>query len=572
MISQAPKFDLTDVNPGDPLSLPELPMPRDSHLLPPASRALLRAARAGCRYIQPAERPADDEDKDIRDGEDGAELPAYDRTFSTAKWTALPRHMEPPEVEFLAKRRPGLPSLYGVATGSALDGSQPNPMRKTKFKKVDPATGNILVYEALVPEGHKVEGEISEDAELLPENNDAPVIEESPAPGTFVEGVGVVDHEGVVVAEPEASMVAVVTKKRFPPPPKRKKGFGKGRRKKVMFAPGEGAPPSSAPETGENAAPTEVSAQDANAAATGMDGVSADGATLQDEEDEEEGDDSDEEESGVDFKSPNPSAVADPEAANKQQIPTPSAEPSIKPEPTPLPEDISSNQERPPSNPPQEPLPSAELPRESQEQLPTVTSPPAPPPPQNDQAEIPHPDNSQPQPQDQEQDQEQISQPLPPKKSKSPPAPAPDIPHREDDKPEPKQENDKKEDTRPQDTPHVDDPAPIPQQSEAPPEPEPSKEPSPQPAQPRVSPRPQDTEQNPIPQKTVQPAEPAEEKPIEAPKKDEHTEEGEVDLLGSLAASLETPKHSKEDTSQSQNDTNDKQEEKGEAKDVEMTG
>ncbi|CAI7575568.1 unnamed protein product [Penicillium glandicola] len=241
--SQAPKPDDSEFGvqgPGGGPTLPELPMPRDSQLLPPTSRALLRAARAGCIHIRQGSRAPDDEEKSVVDAEDSASASHMaDRSFTTRKWMTLPKHLEPAEVEFLAKRRPGLSSLYGATAGT--DGSASGPMRRTKFQKVDPETGNISIYEAWVPEGHRIEGEVTGDLQTIVEQSQVPVKPEAPAPGTVVEGVGIVNAEGVVVAE--AGSAAVMTPpKRRPPPPKRKgKGIGKGRKKKVMFAPGEGA-------------------------------------------------------------------------------------------------------------------------------------------------------------------------------------------------------------------------------------------------------------------------------------------------------------------------------------------
>lgn len=276
-------------------------MPPDSHLLPAVSRALLRAARAGCIYVRQSGRSANDEDKEMADGEDqgaGAGHSA-DRSFTSRRWMTLSKNIEPPEPEFLAKRRPGLPSLYG---GTAVDGGASGPMRRTKFQKVDPETGNISIYEAWVPEGHRIEGEISGDVKTIAEQSEVPVKPETPAPGTVVEGVGVVNSEGVVVAE--AGSAAVMTPpKRRPPPPKRKgKGIGRGRKKKVMFAPGEGADAAAvhgtAPSTGGGA----------DEAKEGPEGsqVSVDQSGQdEDEEDGEEGEESDEgDESMMDAKTP----------------------------------------------------------------------------------------------------------------------------------------------------------------------------------------------------------------------------------------------------------------------------
>ncbi|GAB1211263.1 hypothetical protein ATERTT37_000376 [Aspergillus terreus] len=305
-VSQMPKSEESESimqGPGGKPTIPEHPMPRDSHLLTPTSRALLRAARAGCIYIRPAVKDPEDEEKETTDVEEQPVIQSAERSFVTRKWTTVPKHLEPPEVEFLAKRRPGLPSLYGAAA-AAVDGANASqPMRRTRFKKVDPATGNISIYEAWVPEGHKIEGEVTDDAQLAAESSQATVIPEAPAPGTVIEGVGVVNGEGVVVAE--AGSAAVMTPpKRRPPPPKRKaKGFGKGRRKKVMFAPGEGADASLVHGAGPGGTDgtTEGYAKDGDASQ-----MSADQPGQDDEDDDgEEGDESDEgEESMLDAKTP----------------------------------------------------------------------------------------------------------------------------------------------------------------------------------------------------------------------------------------------------------------------------
>ncbi|KAJ5531092.1 hypothetical protein N7527_004485 [Penicillium freii] len=304
--SQAPKPDDSEFGvqgPGGGPTLPELPMPRDSQLLPPISRALLRAARAGCIHIRQGSRTADDEEKSVADAEDsGSASHTADRSFTTRKWMTLPKHLEPAEVEFLAKRRPGLSSLYGATAGT--DGSASGPMRRTKFKKVDPETGNISIYEAWVPEGHRIEGEITGDLQTIAEQSQVPVKPEAPAPGTVVEGVGIVNAEGVVVAE--AGSAAVMTPpKRRPPPPKRKgKGIGKGRKKKVMFAPGEGADAATVhgvgPATGSGDGGVKREGQQ-DASHMSIDQAGQD----EDDEDGDEGDESDDgDDSMLDAKTP----------------------------------------------------------------------------------------------------------------------------------------------------------------------------------------------------------------------------------------------------------------------------
>ncbi|KAJ6032324.1 LYR family protein [Penicillium herquei] len=290
--------------PGGTARLPELAMPRDSQLLNASSRALLRAARAGCIYIHQSTHTPEDDEKDGGDLDDGTSgAHSTDHSFTSRKWMALPKHLEPAEVEFLAKRRPGLPSLYGGATAADGLSSGPGPMRRTKFKKTDPLTGKISIYEAWVPEGHRIEGEVTGDIQAIAEQTDGPVNSEMPAPGTVVEGVGVVNSEGVVVAEAGSASVMTPPKRR-PPPPKRKgKGIGKGRKKKVMFAPGEGADAAIVHGTPRDPVGTVEGRpkEDKDISQTPMDQSGQD----EDEDDGDDGDDSDEgDESMIDAKTP----------------------------------------------------------------------------------------------------------------------------------------------------------------------------------------------------------------------------------------------------------------------------
>lgn len=207
------------------LAWPELDMPRDSHLLSEMSQNLLRAARMP-QAKKAVTAPLMEDDKEPGEDEDAdGEL---DTGFIAKRWAVLPKDMEGPEPEFLAKRRKGLPSIHSGATG-AMGTSQ---MRKTKIRKLD-TSGNSSVLEVLVPDGQAVDGEIFED-ETSPT--------QAPAPGTVVEGVGVVNAEGLVIAG-DQGLPAVI--RRRPPPPKRKaKGPGRGRKKKVAFAGADGKPTS----------------------------------------------------------------------------------------------------------------------------------------------------------------------------------------------------------------------------------------------------------------------------------------------------------------------------------------
>lgn len=205
-------------------------MPRDYQLLPPVSQALLRAARSGEAIKKPAPQPLVEDEKGT--GEDDEAEGDVDTGFVAKRWAPVPRHLEQSEPEFLAKRRRGLPSAYNGAQGQ---NGTTGPMRKTKVRKLD-LEGNAAVLEVLVPEGQKVDGEVFEKETKLTE---------APAPGTVVEGVGVANAEGIVVAGdtvvpplPPLPPPPPPPRRRPPPPKRRPKGPGRGRKKKVAFASG----------------------------------------------------------------------------------------------------------------------------------------------------------------------------------------------------------------------------------------------------------------------------------------------------------------------------------------------
>ena len=213
----------------------ELPMPRGSELYSPVCQALLRAARMG-QVNRPPPPPLEDE-KELGDDEDAEG--EVDTGFLATKWTQVPRNMEEPEIEYLAKRRKGLPSAYGGNTGPQATSSA---MRKTKVRKVD-LEGKEHFLDVLAPEGVMVEGEIVADEAKA-------ILTEAPAPGTVVEGLGVANAEGIVIA----AEVMPTPPRRRPPPPKRKpKGPGRGRKKKLLQI-AEGATRSNAAEHGSDLA------------------------------------------------------------------------------------------------------------------------------------------------------------------------------------------------------------------------------------------------------------------------------------------------------------------------------
>lgn len=282
----------------------ELPMPRGAELYSPVCQALLRAARMG-QVNRPPPPPLEDE-KEPGDDEDAEG--EIDTGFLATKWTQVPRNMEEPEIEYLAKRRKGLPSAYGASTApqSAL-----GTMRKTKVRKVDPE-GKEHFLDVLAPEGVMVEGEIVADEAKA-------IMTEAPAPGTVVEGVGVANAEGIVIA----GEVMPTPPRRRPPPPKRKpKGPGRGRKKKRLHI-AEGVTGSNAaarnsdilnqgPNAGDNTIKQENSIADVTRnrdVDMGDDSMLLEGeeGSESDDEDGEDGEDGDREEGEL---SPSPDADA----------------------------------------------------------------------------------------------------------------------------------------------------------------------------------------------------------------------------------------------------------------------
>ena len=225
-VTTAPEKENTNDTKARNLAWPELEMPRDHHLLSEMSQNLLRAARMP-QAQKSIIAPLMEDDKETAEDEDVDG--DVDSGFIAKRWALVPKDLEGPEPEFLAKRRRGLPPIHGEAL-AALGTTQ--QMRKTKIRKLD-ASGGSSILEVLVPEGQAVDGEIFED-ETSPT--------QAPAPGTVVEGVGVANAEGVVIA---GDPVVAANNKKRPPPPKRKsKAPNKGRKKKVAFTGADGKPTS----------------------------------------------------------------------------------------------------------------------------------------------------------------------------------------------------------------------------------------------------------------------------------------------------------------------------------------
>jgi hypothetical protein len=166
----------------------------------------------------------DDKNKSAKEQAEGG--------FVSKKWTLVARDQEAEEPSYLAKRRKGLPPVFGA---NVVNLNPQTNYRTTKVKKYD-ADGKLHVYEVLAPEGQQVEGEVVADDEAA---KAAPVEPVSAAPGTVVEGVGVVNEHGVVVSN---DLLLPTPPRRKPPPPRRKPKKGPGRgRKKVIFTDGENA-------------------------------------------------------------------------------------------------------------------------------------------------------------------------------------------------------------------------------------------------------------------------------------------------------------------------------------------
>ncbi|EME38677.1 hypothetical protein DOTSEDRAFT_75432 [Dothistroma septosporum NZE10] len=201
------------------------PMPRDYQLLNPWTQHLLRLARSGRVGTKRKQEPdVTDEDKpEDETAEEVTKSTIDDRAYVAKKWKPVPEHMLEPEhkhFEFLAKRRRGLPGLYGPEQQNGA----PVAMRRTKVQRVD-ASGEVAVYEVLVPEGQVIEGEITESTELV---DAKPIVA---APGTAIEGVGIANEEGILVAE---HLKPINVARRNRPPPKKKGGPGRGK-KRVTF-------------------------------------------------------------------------------------------------------------------------------------------------------------------------------------------------------------------------------------------------------------------------------------------------------------------------------------------------
>jgi hypothetical protein len=188
-------------------------MPKDSHLLPQHSQDLLRAARSGRIYKRPA--PAEEEEADPEtvpgDKLEKKDDDPKERGFTARTWKQVPRHLEGPDVEYLAKRRKGLVTQTpkGTSNGAA------TTLTKTTVRRTN-AAGNMYVQDVVVANGQAVEGEVISQT--------------------------VVPDPSATRAVSELAVQPTLPRRRPPPPKRKAKGPGRGRRKKPSA-------PTSAPAT-----------------------------------------------------------------------------------------------------------------------------------------------------------------------------------------------------------------------------------------------------------------------------------------------------------------------------------
>ncbi|KAL2136411.1 hypothetical protein VTI74DRAFT_3845 [Chaetomium olivicolor] len=220
----------------------ELPfgMPRESHLLPPHSQELLRAARSGRLYKRPA--PTEEDEPDIEVEATKNEKKDWEppnEGYMVKMWKQIPRNAETQTVSHLAKRHKNTVTLASRAAAAPVTG--PTVIRAT-VRRID-AAGNPYEQTVTLTEGQQVDGEIISTTVV-------------PAP----------------VPAQELPVQQATPARRRPPPPKRKaKGVGRGRKK--------GKLPLPLPATRSQATALE------GAPAVKTEAVGADGIKIEDMED-----------------------------------------------------------------------------------------------------------------------------------------------------------------------------------------------------------------------------------------------------------------------------------------------
>lgn len=102
---------------------PNWGLPKGMHLYTPWCQQLLRNARAGKTIrASDASRTQEQrvEDKENNNGQDDATPTDTSAGFAAPRWALVPRHMEEPEREYLAKRRKGLANVTFVGPDGAI--------------------------------------------------------------------------------------------------------------------------------------------------------------------------------------------------------------------------------------------------------------------------------------------------------------------------------------------------------------------------------------------------------------------------------------------------------------------
>lgn len=201
-VNAAPSLQQEMTQQGDRWAV-ELPygMPRESHLLPPHTQELLRAARSGRLYKRPAPAEEDEADAEV-DAVKGEkkewEVPSDG--FMVKTWKQVSRNAEAPSTSHLAKRHKNTVTLASRAVAVPLVG--PTVIRAT-VRRID-AAGNSYEETVNLAEGKQVDGQIISTT-VVPARS---------------------------VTQGESLQQQATPARKRPPPPKRKaKGLGRGRKK-----------------------------------------------------------------------------------------------------------------------------------------------------------------------------------------------------------------------------------------------------------------------------------------------------------------------------------------------------
>ena len=181
-------------------------MPTDSHLLPPHSQAILRAARSGTLYKRLLSEDDDgDVDALVDNKPDKKEEDPTADTYLVRTWRQVPRNTEHDSISHLAKRRKGiitLPSKYAATATAAPAGPT---VTRAIVRRID-AAGNPYTQEVTLVDGEQVDGEIISTTVVV-----------DPHSG----GAGVSPHS--------------TPNRRRPQSYKKKRGPGRGRKKKLLM-------------------------------------------------------------------------------------------------------------------------------------------------------------------------------------------------------------------------------------------------------------------------------------------------------------------------------------------------